>query len=101
MREINSDALTKDSDKANCLVLTPVNLIEEEMVSVKWIRPVKIQTTIRGSINKFILSRNYITDTQLGKTPLPQFAAVALAARLFPALVTGPGQFQGSFQFLA
>ena len=48
MREIKSEALTNDNERASCLVRTPVRRIEDEIVSVKWIKPVKKQTTISG-----------------------------------------------------
>jgi 8-amino-7-oxononanoate synthase len=47
-------ALTKESEVAICLVLTPATLKAEAAVSVKWIMPVKTQTKMIGFIGSII-----------------------------------------------
>jgi len=48
--ETNREALTKDNEVATCLVLIPAKRKQEADASAKWIRAVKMQTTIRGFI---------------------------------------------------
>ena len=101
MREIKSEAFTNESESANCLVRTPVSRMEEAMVSAKCIKPVKIQTTISGFMKMFILRGDYITNPELGKTFLPQLAAIANPTGFLTTLITGPGKLKRSFKLQA
>jgi hypothetical protein len=78
--DIKSVALTNDSDVAMFCVRTPASLIDEAIVSVKWIIPVKMQTNINGVI---------LSAFQCFlETFLPYRAAVANAASPAPAFIT-------------